>query len=63
MQLYPFFQGIVYNLYLFHCGNGPGTQYVFPVVLIIFQATPGQNGHALFQLVQLFALAGVLYHL
>ena len=63
VQLHPLFHGVVHHLHLVHSGNGPGPQHVFPVVPVIFQGAPHQNGLALFQLVQLLALGGVLNHL
>ena len=61
MELYPLFPGVVHHFYLVHCGNGPRPQHVFPVILIIFQRAPHQNGLTLFQLlIQVLAEACLL---
>ena len=62
VQLHPLLiaGGVVHHLHLVHGGDGLGPHHVLPVVLVIFQGPPHQQGLALFQLVQLLALGGVL---
>ncbi len=65
VQLHPLFivGGVVHYLHLVHRGYGSGAQHILPVVFVILQAAAHKYRPALLQLIQLLALARVLYDL